>query len=94
MSVFPILSPHGHVNPKLLAENSAFADPVELLISPDHYITRMLASQGVTYEELNLPDRSGERTKKIPAEQIWQLLAENWQALAGTPSRIWFEEIL
>lgn len=94
MSSLPILSPHGHVNPKLLAENSAFADPVELLISPDHYITRMLASQGITYEELNLPDRSGERTKKIPAEQIWQLLAENWQAFAGTPSRIWFEEIL
>jgi len=94
MSALPILSPHGHINPKLLAENSAFADPVELLISPDHYITRMLASQGITYEELNLPDRYGKRTKKIPAEQIWQLLARNWQAFAGTPSRIWFEEIL
>ena len=49
MSGFPILSPHGHVDPRILLENKAFQNPVELLITPDHYVTRMLFSQGVSY---------------------------------------------
>ena len=87
MSAFPILSPHGHVNPEVLASNKPFENPVSLLITPDHYITRMLASVGVDYEELGIGQpRSPER--------VWQILAENWLAFAGTPSRMWFEEIL
>lgn len=85
MSTFPILSPHGHVAPALLAKNQPFSDPTSLLITPDHYITRMLASQGVTYEELDIP---------TTPEKTWQLLADNWLAFAGTPSRLWFEETL
>lgn len=94
MSAFPIISPHGHVNPALLAENKPFPNPVALLITPDHYITRMLASVGVTYEQLDIPTKGERSQKAIAPEEIWQLLAENWIAFAGTPSRIWFEEIL
>ena len=94
MSAFPILAPHGHVNPALLAENSPFPDPVALLITPDHYITRMLASQGIGYEELDIPTQPGGVQAGINPEEIWRILAANWRAFAGTPSQIWFEEIL
>ena len=94
MSAFPILSPHGHVNPALLAENRSFVDPVSLLVTPDHYITRMLASRGIGYRELGIPTRQGVVEQVVAPERIWEILAENWIAFAGTPSRIWFEEIL
>lgn len=94
MSAFPILAPHGHVNPALLAENLPFPDPVALLITPDHYITRMLASQGIGYEELDIPTQPGGVQLGIDPENVWKILATNWRAFAGTPSRIWFEEIL
>lgn len=94
MSAFPILSPHGHVNPALLADNRAFVDPVSLLVTPDHYITRMLSSRGVRYRELGIPTRQGIAEQVVAPERIWEILAENWIAFAGTPSRIWFEEIL
>lgn len=94
MSAFPILSPHGHVAPALLAQNQPFPDPVALLITPDHYITRMLASLGISYEELDIPVAPDGNQAGIDPEKIWQLLADNWLAFAGTPSRLWFEEIL
>lgn len=95
MSAFPILSPHGHVNPATIAQNKPFPDPVALLITPDHYITRMLASLGISYEQLDIPTaESGVQKKGISPESIWQILADHWVAFAGTPSRIWFEEIL
>lgn len=83
MSTFPILSPHGHVNAALFSQNDSFPNPVALLVSPDHYITRMLSSQGISYESLT-----------DSPERVWKLLADNWIAFAGTPSRMWFEEIL
>lgn len=94
MRAFPIISPHGHVDPALLAENKPFPDPVALLITPDHYITRMLASLGISYEQLDIPTSPDGIQKGVPPEQVWQILAEHWFAFAGTPSRIWFEEIL
>jgi glucuronate isomerase len=94
MAAFPILSPHGHVNAALLAENLPFQDPVSLLVTPDHYITRALSSQGIDYAELGTPTRDGVVANTVAPERIWQILAENWSAFAGTPSRIWFEEIL
>ena len=77
MSAFPILSPHGHVAPALLAQNQPFPDPVALLITPDHYITRMLASQGVTYEALDIPVAPDGKQAGRDPEKIWQLLADN-----------------
>ena len=84
MRKFPIISPHGHVEASMILANENFADPVALLMSPDHYILRMLHSQGVSYESLavNSPEAN------------WQVLAQNWKLFRSTPSRIWFQEIL
>jgi glucuronate isomerase len=68
----------------MILTNKNFADPVALLMAPDHYILRMLHSQGVKYEEL---------AKNSP-EENWKVLAENWKLFRSTPSRIWFQEIL
>ena len=93
MKAFPILSPHGHIDPKLILENKAFANPVELLVTPDHYITRMLYSQGVSYESLGIPKMDGSRNEFDP-KVVWQILADKWHLFRGTPSRIWVQEIL
>ena len=84
MRKYPIVSPHGHVDAAMLLANKNFADPVALLMSPDHYILRMLHSQGVKYETLAASS----------AEENWKILAENWKLFRSTPSRIWFQEIL
>jgi glucuronate isomerase len=88
MQAKPIISPHGHIDVKVLLENKAFTNPVELLITPDHYITRLLYSQGISYESLGL-----DGSKKDP-KQIWQLFADNYHLFQATPSRIWLQEIL
>jgi glucuronate isomerase len=84
MRKYPIVSPHGHVDASMILANKNFADPVALLMSPDHYILRMLHSQGVKYETLAASS----------AEENWKILAENWKLFRSTPSRIWFQEIL
>lgn len=77
----PIVSPHGHVDPSLFSDpNRRFDNPVELLIQPDHYVLRMLYSQGISYELL--------LAKENP-HQIWQLFAENFYLFRGTPSGVW-----
>ena len=43
----PIVSPHGHTDPAWYADDPAFPDPAALFVKPDHYVTRMLHSQGV-----------------------------------------------
>ena len=73
----PIISPHGHVEPKLLAENLPFPNPTELLIIPDHYITRMLYSQGIPLESLGIPTVDGSSVGK-DHKKIWQLFAQNF----------------
>ena len=63
----PIISPHGHVDPRLFAdENTSFGTPADLLISPDHYVCRMLYSQGIPLENLGIPRRDGGPTEKDP----------------------------
>ena len=93
MAKFPIISPHGHVDAKMLLANENFTDPVELFIRPDHYITRMLYSQGISYEALGIPRLDGNTAKSDPRE-VWRLLCKHWPVFASTPSRIWLEEIL
>lgn len=93
MGTHPILSPHGHVDPTILLENIPFTNPVDLLITPDHYITRMLFSQGVSYESLSIPRVDGSRSK-ADAREVWSIFAANWRAFRSTPSRIWFQETL
>jgi len=85
----PIISPHGHVDPRLFAdEDAAFGTPTELLIIPDHYVFRMLYSQGIPLEALGIP-----RTDGGPVEQdhrkIWQIFAENFYLFRGTPTGTW-----
>ncbi|WP_455270941.1 glucuronate isomerase [Rhizobium herbae] len=86
----PIVSPHGHTDPSWYAEDKPFADPAALFITPDHYATRMLYSQGVRLENVGVARRDGERVETDP-RKIWRLFAEHFHLFAGTPTRIWFE---
>jgi glucuronate isomerase len=85
----PIISPHGHVAPALLADPAArFGSPSELLVTPDHYLLRMLYSQGVALEDLGVAPRDGGRYER-DARRIWQTFAEHFQLFRGTPSGLW-----
>ena len=93
VSTLPIISPHGHTEAAWLAHNAAFADPATLLIVPDHYVTRMLYSQGVPLEALGVPRRDGGPTEQDP-RAIWRLLASHWHLFRATPTRLWLEQTL
>lgn len=84
----PIISPHGHVDPKILAEDSPFPDPTELILIPDHYIFRMLYSQGIPLESLGIPTTNGDKVEK-DHRKIWQIFCENFYLFAGTPTGAW-----
>ena len=92
----PIISPHGHTDPRWYAENQPFSDPSQLFITPDHYVFRMLFSQGVSLESLGVPRVDGGATE-TDGRKIWRLFAENFHLFRGTPSRLWldhaFEEV-
>ncbi|MDC5699235.1 glucuronate isomerase [Intrasporangium calvum] len=87
----PIISPHGHVPPQWLADDVPFGDPTSLLISPDHYIYRLLHAQGVALEELGV---GGGTLDETQSRRAFRLLAEHWPAFRGTPSRFWLESEL
>jgi glucuronate isomerase len=89
-SELPILSPHGHVEARLLAENRAFADPTSLLVSGDHYLTRLLHSLGVPLEQLLLDADASESQRR----RAWAAVCSHWHDLAGTVVRYWLEEQL
>ncbi len=86
----PIISPHGHTDPSWFATNTPFANPAELLITPDHYVFRMLYSQGIPMERLGVPRADGGWTETDP-RKIWRLFAENFWRFRGTPSRLWHD---
>ena len=90
----PIVSPHGHVNPWLFVDETAsFGSPADLLIIPDHYVYRMLYSQGIPLEALGVPRLDGG-----PVEQdhrkIWQLFADHFHLFRGTPTGVWLSQEL
>ena len=89
----PILSPHGHTDPAWFAENAPFPDPAALLITPDHYVFRMLYSQGVPLERLGVPQRpgAGGPPSETDARAIWRCFAAHYHLFAGTPSRLWHD---
>ncbi|MGV9371186.1 glucuronate isomerase [Micromonospora tulbaghiae] len=87
----PIISPHGHVDPGLLAEDQPFPDPARLLIVPDHYLTRMLLSQGVSPADLGVPSVDGSPVE-TDGRTIWRRFAAHWHLFRGTPSRLWLEQ--
>jgi len=86
----PIISPHGHTDPEWFATDASFTDPVSLFITPDHYVFRMLYSQGVPLEALGIgkPALSDEE-----ARTVWRLFATNYHLFRGTPSRIWLDHV-
>ena len=88
----PLVSPHGHVDPSVLARNEAFSDPASLLITADHYILRMLYSRGVPLEALGVPALDGSPpAAETDPRKIWQAFADNWHLFRGTPTRAWLE---
>jgi glucuronate isomerase len=85
----PIVSPHGHVDPGLFADEQArFGTPADLLIIPDHYVFRMLYSQGVPLEALGVPRLDGREVER-DHRRIWQTFAEHFHLFRGTPTGLW-----
>jgi glucuronate isomerase len=89
----PIVSPHGHTDPRWYALDEPFSDPANLLIVPDHYVFRMLFSQGVPLEELGVPTLDGSPVE-TDGRKIWRRFAENFHLFRGTPTRLWFDYVL
>ena len=85
----PLVSPHGHVPPALLVDPDArLGTPAELFIIPDHYVFRMLYSQGIPLEDLGVPTRDGTPVE-TDHRRIWQRFAEHFYLFRGTPSGLW-----
>ncbi|WP_270263885.1 glucuronate isomerase [Kocuria marina] len=80
----PIVSPHGHVDARIIAENTPFPDPTQLLISPDHYVTRLLHANGVDLADLNVGKSSG-----ADPREAWRIFCRNWHLYDGTASGYW-----
>jgi glucuronate isomerase len=89
----PLVCMHGHVEPEVFADDRPFADPAQLLIVPDHYVFRMLASQGIEPARLGVP-RSDGGSVESDSRKIWRTFCENWKLFRGTPSRYWLEHEL
>jgi glucuronate isomerase len=84
----PLVCPHGHVDPRMLAEDTPFPNPAALLVIPDHYLVRMLYSQGVPMESLGIPRLDGGPTE-TDSRKIWQRFADHFHLFRGTPSGAW-----
>ena len=82
----PIISPHGHTQASWFAKNEPFPDPAKLFVQPDHYVYRMLYSQGISMEELEI----GQAEMKDP-RKVWRIFASNYYLFRGTPTRIWLD---
>lgn len=87
----PIISPHGHVPPQWLADDISFADPTSLLITPDHYLTRVLHSAGVSLSQLGVAQSDFSVTQ---AREAFRIFCSHWALYRGTPTRFWFESEL
>lgn len=86
IQTLPIVSPHGHTQARWFARNEAFPDPVALFVQPDHYIFRMLYSQGISLEDLEIG-----HTPIAEPRKVWRLFASNYHLFRGTPSRLWLD---
>jgi len=93
VSGLPIISPHGHTDPRWFADDEPFPDPTALLITPDHYVYRMLYSQGIPLEAVGVQSLDGRSIERDP-RAIWRLFARHWYLFRGTPTRMWFDHAL
>ncbi len=82
----PLVSPHGHTQASWFASNEAFPDPAKLFVQPDHYIYRMLYSQGISMEDLEI----GRPELKNP-RKVWHIFASHYYLFRGTPTRMWLD---
>ncbi|MCE7985438.1 MAG: glucuronate isomerase [Caldilinea sp. CFX5] len=90
----PLVCPHGHVPPALLADPKAtFGTPTELFFIPDHYLFRMLYSQGVPLADLGIPTRDGAPVE-TDHRRIWQRFADHFHLFRATPSGLWLADEL
>jgi glucuronate isomerase len=87
----PILSPHGHVDPRTLVDDVPFRDPAALFVTPDHYVTRLLHATGVPLADLGV---GRDDLTDNEARQVWRRLCAHWDVLRGTPVRYWLESEL
>jgi glucuronate isomerase len=87
----PIISPHGHTDPSWFAINANWTNPTDLLLAPDHYLYRMLYSQGVPLDRLGVSGRRG--APAVEPRDAWRLFASNYHLFRGTPSRIWLDHV-
>ena len=84
----PIVSPHGHTQAAWFAQNEPFPDPAKLLVQPDHYVYRMLYSQGVSMEDLEIGQAEIENPRKV-----WRIFASHYRLFRGTPTRMWLDYV-
>ena len=89
----PLVCPHGHVDPAILADDRPFPEPASLIVQPDHYIIRMLYSQGVPMEALGIPSRDGTPVERDP-RKIWRVFASYYYLFRGTPTGAWLDHEL
>jgi glucuronate isomerase len=88
----PIVSPHGHTDPAWFSTNAPFEDAVSLLLWPDHYLLRMLMSQGVALEQLGLSPVDG-RHAVADRRAIWRIFSQHYRLFRATPSRLWLDHV-
>lgn len=94
VKTLPLVCPHGHVDPALFVDaEQTFGSPADLLIIPDHYVFRMLYSQGVSMESLGIPTRDGTPVE-TDHRKIWQVFADHFYLFRGTPTGIWLAQEL
>lgn len=93
----PIISPHGHTDPRWFNENENFGNATELLIKPDHYVFRMLYSQGIPLTSLGIPEHGLQgdlaASRLVDPEKVWQIFANHYYLFAGTPSGYWLDAV-
>jgi glucuronate isomerase len=87
----PIVSPHGHTDPRWFASNAPWTNATELLLAPDHYLYRMLYSQGVSLDALGVAARAG--PSSADPREAWRLFAAHYYLFRGTPSRLWLDHV-
>ena len=90
----PLICPHGHVDPRVFADpDYSFGSPADLLIIPDHYVFRMLYSQGISLESLGILTRDGSPVE-TDHRRIWQTFADHYYLFRGTPTGMWLNHEL
>ncbi len=90
----PLISPHGHVDAAMLARDQPYADPVALLVRPDHYVLRLLHAQGVPLADLGVHPLAEPGGRVAAPREVWRQLCRHWPAFRGTVMRLWLEDEL